>query len=125
VMTPVDTGVDVRRAMDVMERRINGWKVDLPFYTPDPLAPTPETPDSANVSKSNSMPADSNAFHRDSTKTIPDNRPVVKKATLRFPQDTLPNPPAGELVAPPKSASSHDSDREPAPVLGTVPPRIQ
>lgn len=42
VMTPVDTGVDVRKAMDLMEKRIKGWKVDLPFYSPDPLAPAPE-----------------------------------------------------------------------------------
>lgn len=42
VMAANDTSVDVRKSMEVMEKRINGWTVDLPFMAPDPLAPAPE-----------------------------------------------------------------------------------
>jgi type IV pilus assembly protein PilQ len=116
VMTPVDTGVDVRRAMDLMERRINGWKVDLPFYSPDPLAPTPETPDRPAVTKSNSVPSDSNPLKADSAKTIPDRQPVVKKSTPPLSEKSISSPAAENLAEPSPSASSPDSKREPPPI---------
>jgi Flp pilus assembly secretin CpaC len=42
VMGDADTGSDVRKAMEIMENRIDGPTVDLPFHKDDPLAPVPE-----------------------------------------------------------------------------------
>jgi len=42
VMTSADSSVNVRKSMDIMEKRINGWTVDLPFSNPDPLPAAPE-----------------------------------------------------------------------------------
>ena len=42
VMGDADTGTDVRKAMEIMENRIDGPTVDLPFHKDDPLAPVPE-----------------------------------------------------------------------------------
>jgi|GEM_PF-579996 len=42
VMGDADTGTDVRKAMRIMENRIDGPTVDLPFHSEDPLAPVPE-----------------------------------------------------------------------------------
>ena len=52
VMAANDTSVDVRKSMEIMEKRINGWAVDLPFYSPDPLAPAPEAVGRAKRQKS-------------------------------------------------------------------------
>ncbi|MBK8804267.1 MAG: type II secretion system protein GspD [Fibrobacteres bacterium] len=41
VMSVSDSSVDIRKAMDIMEKRINGLTVDLPFAR-DPLPPAPE-----------------------------------------------------------------------------------
>ena len=42
VMGDADTGTDVRKAMEIMEKRIDGPTVDLPFHQDDLLAPVPE-----------------------------------------------------------------------------------
>lgn len=109
VMTPVDTGVDVRRAMDVMERRINGWKVDLPFYNPDPLAPTPETAEGSVVTKSNSMPNAPTLLSTDSTSSLSGIPSGAKEPNPSGAPPTRLPPPGDRLVTPMPSPSSRDS----------------
>lgn len=55
VMGDGDTGTDVRKAMEIMEKRIDGITVDLPFHKDDPLAPVPEGVPGPGKSKDTSV----------------------------------------------------------------------
>jgi type IV pilus assembly protein PilQ len=55
VMGDADTGTDVRKAMRIMENRIDGPTVDLPFHHEDPLAPVPEGVPHADVGSLNDI----------------------------------------------------------------------
>ncbi len=60
VLSGSDTSVDIRKAMEIMEKRIDGITVDLPFGK-DPLPPAPESvgspaPQKAPPSQESSVP---------------------------------------------------------------------
>jgi len=42
VMVGSDTGINVRKAVEIMENRVAGPTIDLPFHAEDPLQPTAE-----------------------------------------------------------------------------------
>jgi type IV pilus assembly protein PilQ len=98
VMTTSDSTVNIRKSMDIMEKRINGWSVDLPFRNPDPLPLTPEM-----ASRNNSAPAiqDSSSTSADST-ILNSSKSPTRTNTVADPKKN-PGPAAPKPETPPQS----------------------
>ena len=114
VMGDADTGTDVRKAMEIMERHIDGPMVDLPFHTDDLLAPVPE-----GVSHS--------VMGKDTAEVIPAPRNKV----ISLPMETRTNPSVSVYAAPlapsqiptGQDTTSHVTAARPATQVVPVPPQ--
>jgi type IV pilus assembly protein PilQ len=110
VMGEADTGADVRKAMRIMEDRIDGPTVDLPFHRDDPLAPVPEgVPHSIAASQNDIDTAAARA--------------ISKSRVIQLRPETRLNPPVSNIDEPPATAFPVQTPAIQAPSQVTAPPQ--
>ena len=118
VMGDGDTGTDVRKAMEIMEKRIDGPTVDLPFHRDDPLAPVPEGVPHSDRSKDTVAPAApvKSKLIQLPAETRPSQGVSADAAPVTGP-DTAQAPPNQGPAASPPAAAVPPAPKTPTPVL--------
>ncbi|MEN9308524.1 MAG: hypothetical protein RL173_2456 [Fibrobacterota bacterium] len=102
VMTSSDSSVNIRKSMDIMEKRINGWSIDVPFANPDKLPPTPESISTSSAAK----------IVIDSTAKVLDNS--ISKLPKQEAEANLPDSTAKSAPQAPTNRSSASESTGPA-----------